>query len=238
VIDLVPPCPSCRTRVYSDRWKGRVAVWSLVLCAVALATLGTLFALDRQEKLLRCTVGGAVNQTCLARNELVARYGPKLYSQGDEETLVRSFFQDRRGGFFVDVGASHYKNASTTFYLEERLGWSGIAVDANKDFAADYAKHRSHTKFFTYFVSDRSEPDHAFFIPDDMNVLASGDKDYASKFHLRLREERVPAITLNDLLAREKVPRIDFLSMDIETGEPAALAGFDIGKYAPGLVCI
>jgi FkbM family methyltransferase len=49
---------------------------------------------------------------------------------------------------------------------------------------------------------------------------------------------KVPAITLDDLLAREKVTKIDFLSMDIEEGEPAALAGFDIGKYAPELVCI
>ena len=30
----------------------------------------------------------------------------KKYSQFDEELVIRDFFQDRRGGFFVDVGAS------------------------------------------------------------------------------------------------------------------------------------
>jgi hypothetical protein len=48
----------------------------------------------------------------------------------------------------------------------------------------------------------------------------------------------VSTITLNDLLARERVARLDFLSMDIELAEPRALAGFDIGRYRPGLVCI
>ena len=31
---------------------------------------------------------------------------------------------------------------------------------------------------------------------------------------------------------------MDFLSMDIELGEPAALAGFDIERFAPELVCV
>ncbi len=49
---------------------------------------------------------------------------------------------------------------------------------------------------------------------------------------------RVPTITLNDLLARNGVARIDLLSMDIEGAEPKALAGFDILKYKPRLVVI
>jgi hypothetical protein len=31
---------------------------------------------------------------------------------------------------------------------------------------------------------------------------------------------------------------VDFLSMDIEQGEPAALAGFDINRWKVQLVCI
>ena len=48
----------------------------------------------------------------------------------------------------------------------------------------------------------------------------------------------VPAITLDDLLEQNGVEKIDFLSMDIEGHEPAALAGFDIERFAPELVCI
>ena len=52
------------------------------------------------------------------------------------------------------------------------------------------------------------------------------------------REVEVPSITLNDLLEKNGVSEIDFLSMDIEGSEPGALAGFDIGRFKPELVCI
>jgi hypothetical protein len=48
----------------------------------------------------------------------------------------------------------------------------------------------------------------------------------------------VPTITLDDLLGQQGVDRIDFLSMDIEGHEPEALAGFDIQRWRPRLVCI
>jgi hypothetical protein len=48
----------------------------------------------------------------------------------------------------------------------------------------------------------------------------------------------VPSITLDDLLARERIDRIDMMSMDIEGYEPKALAGFTIGRYQPRVVVI
>ena len=43
---------------------------------------------------------------------------------------------------------------------------------------------------------------------------------------------------MNDLLDREHVRRVDFVSIDIELAEPKALAGFDIARFQPRLVCI
>ena len=53
---------------------------------------------------------------------------------------------------------------------------------------------------------------------------------------LEPRGVEVPTITINDLLDREGVTKIDFLSMDINGAEPIALAGFDIERFAPKLV--
>ena len=50
--------------------------------------------------------------------------------------------------------------------------------------------------------------------------------------------QEVRTIPLDGLLAAEGVERIDFLSMDIEFHEPRALAGFDIERYRPALVCV
>lgn len=53
-----------------------------------------------------------------------------------------------------------------------------------------------------------------------------------------IREVTVPTTTLNDLLEAHGVECIDLLSMDIEGHEPAALAGFDIERFRPEIVCI
>ena len=86
------------------------------------------------------TVCGLAVSTCNneeAANSILTE-GRKLYSQNDEELIIRDFFQDRRGGFFVDVGCYDWKDLSTTYYLEKHLGWSGIGIDANDALQAGY----------------------------------------------------------------------------------------------------
>jgi FkbM family methyltransferase len=168
---------------------------------------------------------------------LVRSYGPKLYSWKNEELLIRDYFRDRRGGVFLDVGAGPYGAGSNTYYLERHLGWSGVAIDAQREYAADYQTHRPRTAFFPLFVSDRSDSTATLFIPKDGRVSqASGERAWMRG---RSAEEReVPTITLDDLLDRIAIESIDLLSMDIEFWEPKALAGFDIERFRPELVVI
>lgn len=169
---------------------------------------------------------------------LQAAYGPARYSQFAEEWIIRDFFKDRRDGFFLDVGANHYRDSSTTYYLEERLGWSGFAVEPLGEFEADYKRHRPRTRFFPLFVSDVSDDVAKMYVLDQHTVVSSADKAFTERTGANPREVVVPTITLNDLLAANGVDRIDFLSMDIELSEPKALAGFDVRRYRPELVCI
>ena len=169
---------------------------------------------------------------------LEAAYGPTHYSQFQEEWIIRDFFKDRRGGYFVDVGASHYRDNSSTFYLENRLGWSGIAVDPQSMFEADYRKYRPRTRFFSFFVSDASNQAAKLYIPDGDSLDASGNRDSALLSGKHVTENVVPTITLTDLLTQLRVGRIDLLSVDVELSEPKVLAGFDIGRFKPTLVCI
>jgi hypothetical protein len=79
-----------------------------------------------------------------------------LYTHGQEEELIRHFFRDRRDGFYFDIGCFDYKQTSTTYYLEEHLGWSGIGVDAEPAYRAGWARHRPRSKFYAYAVTDKS----------------------------------------------------------------------------------
>ena len=165
-----------------------------------------------------------------------------MYSQGEEETLIRAFFQDRTGGFFLDVGASHYQKDSTTYYLEKNLGWRGIAIDALEEFRSDYERFRKGTQFFAFFVTNRAELPKEFYVYTRDTRISSGSVDQLRSLP-RVKERyisktQVPSITLNRLLSAQGVHKVDFVSMDIEGSEPDALEGFDIERYRPELVCI
>jgi FkbM family methyltransferase len=166
------------------------------------------------------------------------KYGPDHYSEREEEWLIRDFFHDRRGGFFVDVGANHYRTASKTYYLETALGWSGLAVEPLKEFAAEYSQHRPRTRFFPVFVSSVSDQTAKLYVLRNQSSVASSNEKFVREFGTPDEVRTVPTVALSDLLDRANVKGIDFLSMDIELHEPEALKGFDIDRFRPALVCI
>ena len=165
--------------------------------------------------------------------------GVKLYSQKNEELIIRDFFQDRRDGFFLDVGCAWPRRNSTTCFLELHLGWTGIGIDALAQYGDQWVEKRPNTKFVSYAVSDRSGETVTFY-QTKWPGNSSLNKDQALK--RRTEEEVTPieveTITLTDLLDANGVEKIDHLTIDIEGAEPGALAGFDIERFQPDLVCI
>jgi FkbM family methyltransferase len=170
------------------------------------------------------------------------KYGPTRNSEHLEEFILKDFFQGKKNGVFVDVGAAHYKNYSNTYYLETELGWSGLAIDPMKEYAVDYTKFRPKTKYLQYFAGDASGGVETLFIPANNWWVASAVQSFASQRSNSdpgsMRQEKVPVSTLDDLLAKDPVRQIDFLSIDVELSEPKVLAGFNIEQHRPALVCI
>ena len=166
------------------------------------------------------------------------RYYPTTRFDNPAHWMIRDFFAGRRDGFFLDVGASHFEFASNTYFLEKEFGWSGLAVEPMLHFAADYATHRPRTRFAPFFVSDVSDQKITMYTHGKDFLATSSDKAFVERFGKNPEEFVAPTITLNDLLRKEGIDKIDFISMDIELSEPKALAGFDIRRYKPALVCV
>ena len=166
------------------------------------------------------------------------RYGAARNSEHGEEWIIRDFFGDERGGVFVDIGANHYQRQSNTYYLEKALGWSGIAVEPQSKFAADYAAHRPKTTFVPMFVSDTANQEAILYVAKN-DLLASATREIAeSDGEGAAVPVRANSTTIDDILDRSGVTHIDFMSIDIELHEPQALKGFSIERFAPRLVCI
>jgi FkbM family methyltransferase len=167
--------------------------------------------------------------------ELEARLGPARYSQGYEELVIRDFFDDAWRGRFVDVGAGDYRHHSTTYFLERHRSWRGLAVDANADYAAGYARFRPRTTFVTAFVGGRDGGQADFAIARNP-LFSSGVLPLPAD--AVVRRTRVPRRTLGGLLAEHGIARVDFLSIDVEGAEAEVLAGLDLRRWRPALVCV
>ena len=105
-------------------------------------------------------------------------YGPARNSLNSEEWIICDFFQDRRDGFFVDVGANHYRDTSNTYYLETELEWSGIAIEPLQQFEAGYREYRPRARFFPLFVSERSDASAKIYLRQSDPLVTSADRQF------------------------------------------------------------
>ena len=223
-------------RVVGDARRRRAQLFTAFIAGVAAAALAGYFVPPRGAVVLAPST--QPEQSSVEMEYFRSRYGPHHHTERQEEWMIRDYFQDRRDGVFVDVGANHYRATSKTYYLETQLGWSGIAIEPQREFAADWAKHRPRSRFLPFFVSDVSNETAKLYVIRRMSPVASSDRDFVQRFGTPDEVRDVPTITLDDLLKAEGITKIDFLSMDIELHEPRALKGFDIQRFKPSLVCI
>jgi len=213
----------------------RFDVVEVILLSMLMISLGMAAGYSHARRKMNARTLDALS----AESRALARtYGPETNSQYEEEWIIRDFFKDQREGVFVDVGANDYRHFNNTYYLETALGWSGIAVEPLREFEADYTAHRPRTRFRAFFISDTSNDVAKMYYLKGNTLVTSADKAFTARSGTNAQELAAPTITLDDLLAAEHIERFDFLSMDIELHEPQALAGFDLQRFGPALVCI
>lgn len=215
----------------------------LVLCSGATFVVGRSAARSELAQLVaeRDAARWELAQSAAKDNPeldaLLKVFGPSRNSQHAEEWIVRDFFGGEHGGVFVDIGANHHQRFSNTFYLETELGWSGVAIEPQTKFAEGYTRYRPRTTFVPLFVSDVSNREATLYVSEN-DLVSSSSRTFTESFGSAVTPTRVTTTTLDDILSRLRVPRIDFLSIDIELAEPQALAGLSLNRFRPRLVCI
>lgn len=153
-----------------------------------------------------------------------------------EDSLKEEFFDGKRDGFFVDVGANDPKNGSQSWRLEQ-LGWRGVVVEPQPRLAQRHKEQRS----AAVFACVCSSPQNAGkTLPFQVSGIHSSlDLNF---FVAGMRKQEiieVPARTLDDILEEAKAPRpVDFLSIDVESHEIEVLDGATLTRWQPRLILI
>ena len=155
------------------------------------------------------------------------------YSQSGEDRLVLDYFGAGFRGTYLELGANDPEELSQT-YLLEKQGWQGVLVEPNPTLAAALREKRS-AQVFECAVSSPDNTGTAYLaVPSNGHVFAEivFDEPSAGEFH------PVEVRSVDEILGRAGVGSLDFVSIDIEGMELAALQGFSVRRYAPRLILL
>ncbi len=143
----------------------------------------------------------------------------KFYSQAGQDEWIVNFFNSKREGFFLDIGAHNGIDINNTFFLEKELGWNGICVEADPKIFQSLTKNRK-CECINIAVSD---------IEGEINFISDG---FSSRESNSAESILIKTQTLKNILNSCQSPKvIDYMSLDIEGMELKALRGFPFDEY-------
>jgi len=160
-----------------------------------------------------------------------SRHRATMSQIGQDLWVYGEVFNEKRGGYFVDVGAFNGVVLSNTFLLEARYGWRGLCIEPNPASFSRLVRERSATCL--QVCLDRVEGE-VLYVD---RGLASGivDENMDNKPGSVVAGEipaRVSTRTLASVLREANAPNtIDYLSIDCEGGEERILGSFPFGEY-------
>ncbi|MGZ4316740.1 MAG: FkbM family methyltransferase [Gaiellaceae bacterium] len=208
---------SLTTRV---RWKLASLLWPDRLRPNKLVTRWRLRACEAE----------ALERWRAAGGESSGRLRPEARSQNGEDALLWDLLGDRKRGFFVEAGAYDGYTFSVS-YVFEGAGWDGMLVEALADRAAQCQQRRTSSKVVNAALSSPGSAPTATFARDSQvewnSALAPGNQ----------AGERVDVTTLDAALDGHTGP-IDFVVLDVEGHELAALEGFDLDRWQPRVLLV
>lgn len=164
-------------------------------------------------------------------------------SQLGQDLWVLERSGHKRGGFFVEFGATDGVALSNTFLLETAFGWSGICAEPNPLFFERLKVNRQCTVSDTCIGASTGETVE-FIMADVFGGMAKygfDDKhaDRRSAYKTEGHVQTLVTQSLNDFLKHHDAPReIDFLSIDTEGSELAILDGLNFDRWRIRLIAV
>lgn len=169
--------------------------------------------------------------------ELAVRQGASsdnVKSQIGQDLFALYSLSWKRGGYFVEFGATNGVDLSNTYLLEKDFGWNGILAEPAKVWHADLVINRSAAIDFDCVWQETGQtlPFAVVESAEFSTLGAFSEADAHKKTRKSADWQTVNTVSLNDLLERYGAPAvIDYLSIDTEGSELEILNAFDFGRH-------
>lgn len=177
------------------------------------------------------------------RCRLFETFGSARYARTalhDLDSKLAPYLAER--GVFVEAGANDGFRKSNTYYLESSRGWSGVLVEPIPELAARCTKRRPRSRVYQCALVGPNHPTRAVVMTHaDMLseiVIEGAPRPRPIWRWEEAYEVSVRACTLTEVLSDAGVRDIDFLSLDLQGFEAAALAGLDFDRWSPSTMLI
>jgi len=169
----------------------------------------------------------------------------QLTAQHAEDVFLADYFEGFGPGIFVEIGAYDGIQFSNTYALEQ-MGWTGLLVKAHPENVERCRKNRPRSIVEHVAIGGPEASGTVSFHMvmgrgGDLLSALSPDEDHLRRCQREGKGVQPVAVTcmsLGRLLQLHPLPRIDFLSVDIEGGEIAALQGLDFARLRPRLILL
>jgi FkbM family methyltransferase len=170
----------------------------------------------------------------LAHAPELLRLLSRSHAQIRQDLFVLSELEFKRGGYFVEFGATNGVDISNSYLLESEFGWDGIVAEPARLWREALLENR-HCNIDTDCVWRESGATLAFnevSRADLSTIDAFSGADLWRKARKAGQTYDVRTISLLDLLDRHNAPKtVDYLSIDTEGSEYEILRTFDFCQY-------
>lgn len=167
--------------------------------------------------------------------DLIRTYKPISYSQLGQDLQVLKFYNNKRNGFFIEIGANDGITLSNTYLLETQYEWNGICIEPLPTHFKKLCKARQNSLCVNKAIFNKSGE----IVKFSVSNLLSGITSHIDKYDFVKQEEQidVETITMDDLLDELNAPKfIEYMSLDTEGTEFEILKTIDYSKYIFGII--
>jgi FkbM family methyltransferase len=162
--------------------------------------------------------------------------GEMSTSQLGQDLWVLQKTGHKRGGYFVEFGATNGILLSNTYLLENRYDWRGICAEPHPGFFAQLRKNRR-CQVSDACIAGEGGRDVEFILADEYGGIAdfANTDMHAEKrnaFRAAGKTMHLMTTSLDELLTSHRAPRnIDYLSIDTEGSEYEILKSFPFERW-------
>lgn len=172
-------------------------------------------------------------------NAILSRNFRGSFSQKGEDLIIDKFFEHKKRGFYIDIGACHPKRFNNTKFFYDR-GWNGINIEPNPTRIKLFLQERKRDINLDIGIGTTTKIAVFYeFEATGLSTFSKKEADALIKIGYTLRKKiKIEMDRLKDIMKKYIKSDIDFMTVDAEAMDLEVLKSNDWTKYRPKLLCI